>query len=418
MIFYLYLLFRISFLPVILVAVIFNKKIRERFLFELKVNNKTSQKNDKYDYAFELSSEGELELIKPVLEYVLENKKKVQLIFSSESVYSAITKLEKEYSENLTILCLPILSFLPFGKSYVGNWIKAENLYLTRYDFFPELIKFGQKKYVDFVLLSGSIKKYQNSKKSFFKVKYHNWVYKSFTKILLSLESETETFCHEFKINKNIVRAYDFRPLQILNRIENSESLLQNRGLWTYCETIRDFKSNSIIFGSFWIDEIENLSLKELQNSKLCFVPHQLDADKLYEMKKKLEHELDDEVTIINEKNISMLSEQRIVILALKGVLCELYQFFDLAYIAGGFRSSVHSLLEPFLSGTSIVCGPNIHKSTEYDLIAQEHSDRIRILAIRDSLFFDGSINSNLENLKNKYNDDYTNYIKWLDLIC
>src|SRR5690606_14635757 len=50
------------------------------------------------------------------------------------------------------------------------------------------------------------------------------------------------------------------------------------------------------------------------------------------------------------------------------GRLLELYPQFNFAYVGGGFGRSIHSVLEPLLAGCWSVCGPRIHRSTEFDL--------------------------------------------------
>jgi|GEM_PF-944311 len=52
-------------------------------------------------------------------------------------------------------------------------------------------------------------------------------------------------------------------------------------------------------------------------------------------------------------------------ILRIQGVLLEAYQDFDLAFVGGGYRSGLHSVLEPALWGLPIFCGPLLSKQPE-----------------------------------------------------
>lgn len=64
-----------------------------------------------------------------------------------------------------------------------------------------------------------------------------------------------------------------------------------------------------------------------------------------------------------------VVEEKAVYILNRKGLLCELYYDFEKAYVGGGFEKSVHSLLEPLVAGSKqISCGPQNHRSTEFDL--------------------------------------------------
>ena len=51
------------------------------------------------------------------------------------------------------------------------------------------------------------------------------------------------------------------------------------------------------------------------------------------------------------------------------GIFCELYANFGQAYVGGGHLKSIHSVLEPYLGGAQIYCGPKTYRSTEFDFI-------------------------------------------------
>ena len=62
------------------------------------------------DYCFEVSSEGELEQIRPLLEDFLRKNKRIELIFASPSVETKCQKLAKLYPDQLRILRMPLAS--------------------------------------------------------------------------------------------------------------------------------------------------------------------------------------------------------------------------------------------------------------------------------------------------------------------
>jgi 3-deoxy-D-manno-octulosonic-acid transferase len=79
----------LSFLAIVLKSLI--PKLKERVDFERK--NLTQfeclsfhRSNEKADYCFEVSSEGELEQVLPLIHYFLEKNKKIELIYASYSV--------------------------------------------------------------------------------------------------------------------------------------------------------------------------------------------------------------------------------------------------------------------------------------------------------------------------------------------
>lgn len=62
------------------------------------------------------------------------------------------------------------------------------------------------------------------------------------------------------------------------------------------------------------------------------------------------------------------------------GVLLELYTLFGQCFVGGGFDRSIHSVLEPFLAGCMVYCGPKIHRSTEYEYILTNAPEKIKVI--------------------------------------
>ena len=97
---------RTAIYPLLQVVSIFNPWLRRRKKFEDK--NHTDELSisflktgRKADIAFEVSSEGELEQIRPVLLQALDEKLNVELVYSSESVEKKCVSLASRYKENL-----------------------------------------------------------------------------------------------------------------------------------------------------------------------------------------------------------------------------------------------------------------------------------------------------------------------------
>lgn len=54
-----------------------------------------------------------------------------------------------------------------------------------------------------------------------------------------------------------------------------------------------------------------------------------------------------------------------------EGILVEAYKNFDFAFVGGGFRTGLHSILEPALWGLPVVCGPKISKQPEAETMIE-----------------------------------------------
>ncbi len=405
-----YYLLRLALYPLICFLCLFNKKIRKRFVFERAINQKLGPlAKGNFDTAFEFSSEGELELVKPLIQYSLQRGDKIELLFSSDSVYGAVEKLQRAYPDQIRVLCLPIVSFTPFGRSFVKNWVSAKRFVLTRYDFFPEIIDCAKNK--EFILISGSLKKFIANPSKLKKI-YFKWVYSSFDKILMATDTEKRNV-RTLGIEHDNIKSFDFRPFQIFSRINQVE---KNDVLKKVVENLNQDKRKKIILGSFWADEaqfLQNPPPDFFDQFQVCVVPHLLDSKSIDECYRTLENIFATEISIFSKDK----SLQNVTIIDYKGILCELYQSFDFSYIAGGFRSTVHSLLEPFLSGSFVLCGPSVSKSTEYDMILSIDKNRIKIInkeSFYNSLNAVGEDCEKVNKFKSTIDSEYISYIKWV----
>lgn len=417
----------------------FNSKIRSRLKFEKEeLVASRSFKHDGIvaDLAFEVSSEGELEQIRPLLDSALIAGKRVELLYCSESVDHKCKQLYEKYPTQLRILRLPLLSYNIFQLRFSPQrWLTARKFFLCRYDFFPELIFYGEKKHIEFILLWGTLKNFQNKFPHNFFQKY---VYRKFDKIVAATNLDRQHFVNDLKIPQEKIEVFDFRPWQILNRLKVKESTLRNKV--PHYEMFLNFltkfpKQKRIILGSFWDHESDvflgdGLTKVLDQGFIVVIVCHKLDIDYLKSLANLINKVSARPVYSIDE-NIQCSEVQQmfkhfkeqpgVFMVNLKGILCELYSLFGQAFVGGGHGVSVHSLLEPFLSEAIVYCGPKVHRSTEYDLIRQSSPDRVNIVERLPELF--SLINSyqtleytSIQDISSFYKKHYPHIVEWLKL--
>ena len=84
------------------------------------------------------------------------------------------------------------------------------------------------------------------------------------------------------------------------------------------------------------------------------------------------------------------------------GVLPYLYSFGTTAYIGGGFGRGVHSVLEPAVFGSKIICGPNIEMLDE----AKEFKNKGFLHVVNQI-----AVLINLINHKNQFNFFFNSYL-------
>ena len=332
---------------------------------------------ERAEFAFEISSEGELEQIFPLIETLVKEDKGVELVYASDSVDEKIKNLVKEYPHNIRAHILPLIGYQPWSKSHnIKKWLTARNVFLCRYDFFPELISYGRSKAKNFTLLSASMKGYQ--KKGAIAKAYYRWCLRSFDKIVAVSFQEKEKLIKLAGISPTKIEVFDFRIIQIKKRLENKEKTLD--GKWPAWREFQGYlqqaKGKKIILGSYWPDDLEIVK-KGFKEHSISLVPHKLSIKNLEQIRQSLVKSNIPYYEInLETKNIPTDFEG-VFLVNLKGILCELYTLFEYAYVGGGFGESVHSVLEPYLAGCRVLCGPNNDRSSEFDVISEYDQSQI-----------------------------------------
>ncbi len=337
--------------------------MRNRYEFEKKNLSDSGaqsfrQSHQKADIAVEFSSEGEFQRVKYLLKELLQDPNyKIECIFCSPSVEKAVITFQKQYSEQIRFLRLTTLLR---GENHLSSWITASKLLMVSYDFFPQLLNL-RSRMKEMILIAPELESIGYYKK---------YCLSFFDTFLLDLESDKEKL--SFLKTTNIYVG-NLRVLEIKKRIKKARETLFENLLW-FEKFLDKLKSSErkIILGNYWHDEYELMDLPKVNsNDILVIVPHQLNEKQNENILKSFEN-----ISFVTKEQEPDLSKN-VFLFSLKGVLCELYQFFDIAYIGGGYRKSVHSLLEPYLSGCFCICGPKTSKSNEFSYIAVHDKDRL-----------------------------------------
>ncbi|MFW5887652.1 MAG: glycosyltransferase N-terminal domain-containing protein [Bacteriovoracia bacterium] len=344
--------------------------------------------------AFEVSSEGELEQIRPLVELLLKKNHKIEIMFCSKSVEHKCVQIAKENPKLVRILRLPLLSFRPWSKFAPSKWSNGKVLFLCRYDFFPHLMLWGSRKDVSFILLSATLK---NKEKALtYRLKRY---YRLFDFIVCATEQDRKRFHHRLGIHFDKMWTYDFRIVQICERIKNAPQVFKKHS--NVNEIVELFKKVShrqrIIFGSMWPIEAQVFSnerfVKAISNREFLAVcaPHQLSKQALKNLEMKIIKQSNNVLPVyyltpqddserISEVWQSFKDRPGVIILTHKGILCELYSLFHIAMVGGGHGRSIHSVLEPYLAGCLVFCGPKVHRSTEFDSIVEKEPQTVTVV--------------------------------------
>ncbi len=361
--------------------------VKKRLNFERKnFAEASSKRHTSSDYCFEISSEGELEQVRPLLQAVLSAGKKIEILYSSPSVESKCQKIYTDYPELVRTMRMPLMSSFAVDFLYFRSiwfWVQSPVIVFCRYDFFPELLMlklFGKK----FVLISGAFKKMSWYKEESFKF---------FDVVVAATEIEKVKFT---KLLGDKARIYncDFRVPRIAERfIHAEETLSKKTSIAPYIEKLKSLKPDEkIILGSAWASDLEILKninlINKVKSGKLhlLIAPHKLDDEFSSTLKLFCQDIFGIEaVEIVNER--TPYKGSPVVILQMGGILCELYSLFKATYVGGGYERSIHSVLEPYFSNNMVVTGPIIHRSTEFDLASEITPDEIHVLKNPESFY-------------------------------
>ncbi len=383
-------LVRAAVAPLLLLLGILIPWVRARLLFELR-NFSTKESHSfkklgiKADFAFEVSSEGELEQIRPLLKKAVALKKIVEIIFASESVERKCLDLYNENSELIRVIRLPLLLY-PFIS--IKRWLSSKTLIFCRYDFYPELILLGPKKKM--VVLSATLKGHiEEIKSSKIKRWYYKNLYKMFDYIVAASKGDVERF-RLLGIDSPV--SYDFRVERIKERVDLAENKIKNYPFGTQLNQLftKFSRNQRVIIGNAWPIEILSLTdkmLSEIVSGRLLLfiAPHKLGAESVNELMATIAAKIGNDIELITiDKlgNVSTIdpSKKQIFLILTPAILCEMYSFFGHALIGGGFGRSVHSVFEPFFAGCYCYMGKKTFRSTEYDLASNHSPERVRVL--------------------------------------
>lgn len=371
--------------------------LKERWEFEQK--NKTDSSGFYRSFAqdqliadrtYQVSSEGEWEQLWAFVVADMNEQLRVELIYTSDSLERRVQlAMSSCQTKHIRFFRLPVLSYFPWKIGpwqNINHWATAHELVLCRYDFYPELMLRGLKM-KRFVLVSASLKSKEDLLRREGSALFHFYQkqYRLFERVLLASSKEKTRFS-KLQISAPLW-AYEARGLQISLRLKNAQATFHQRKVEALVQAIekRPFKGR-LIFGSAWEEDLQmlhSLSANDLAQCSVVIAPHVLDREKIFSMQKqmgsKFEHFLFDGHQ--TQQQVTEAFEQGLCVwVALPGLLLELYTLFPFVFVGGGFGRSVHSVLEPYLAGAFIFCGPKIHRSTEVEVVQMDQCQSLQVI--------------------------------------
>jgi 3-deoxy-D-manno-octulosonic-acid transferase len=290
---------------------------------------------------FHCASLGEFEQGKPIIEAykVKYPQHKILLTFFSPSGY----EIRKNTSLADFIFYLPA-DTTANTKRFISI-IKPIKAIFIKYEFWFNYMAELKKQNIPFYSVSAIFRDGQ----AFFKYKW--WA--------KQLKNVTHFFVQD-KNSAELLNSIGFNNTTISGD-SRFDSVLANTQKPVRIPLIEMFSKSkpTIICGSTWSkDEILLVQyIKDHPENNYIIAPHELHH--ISDLQKQTDALL---YSKINEKNILMTN---VLVIDSIGMLSNIYQYANIAYIGGGFGAGIHNILEAVAFGLPVIFGPNHQKFNE-----------------------------------------------------
>ena len=364
----------------------------ERVSFELvnlksTISKSFNETNQRANLAMEISSEGEWQQMLPIAQQILANGGKLEILFASSSVAKALEKWATENAPSVRLARLPLLTRSWPGQITVERWLSASVLCFCRYDFYPDLLKWGQGPGRELWLFNATLKNRVQWWHLPFKKCFDRGLFSCFSQVYLSSSQDKIRWQQLYPEDLNRPRVAEFRSQFIESRVAKAKSKL---GLAPWSEQLSHFLGDCptdhvLILGNVWPNEMTILAGSSLKNffkngGRVIIVPHLVDGENAdFFSGKELAQYLPEGVEV-QELLGAVKPRAQVLVALVKGYLVEFYTLGSHAFVGGGHGRSVHSVLEPFIAGCKVYCGPKTYRSTEWDQISSWDPKRCSIV--------------------------------------
>ena len=328
------------------------------------------------------TSLGEFDQVKPLIEKIRNDEffknYKILVTFFSPSGY--------EYSKNYPLA--DYYFYLPADTiKNAADFIKITNpsiAVFVKYDFWFNYLEKVQEKHIPIIYFSCNFRK--------------NQIYfKNSNKWQLDILKKTDRILTLNEASNSILEQHKFTNNSICGDTR-FDKVVQNANRCQPVPLIEKFKQNKklLILGSSWEKEEETLVyfLKKNPdwnlNLKIIIAPHNIYTQHV----KEIENILPVKALKYSESNGENITQFDILIIDNIGMLSNLYQYGDIAFIGGGFTNRLHNILEAATFGNALLYGNNHTKFPE----AQQLKDFGGGFDVNDKNEFSATLNKLLTN--------------------
>ena len=301
------------------------------------------QRNSEHPlYWFHCASLGEFEQARPLIESLKLSQPKLQIAISffSPSGY----EIQHKYAQADVVFYLPMAT--PRNSQRVIKLLNPNKIFFIKYEFWLNYINAAYNSKIPVYLVSALF----NSKQIFFRwygTLFFN-ILKKYKKIFVQDES-SQLLLKQHGISS------------IVSGDTRFDRVLANKEKATSNKLIEDFTEGKklIVLGSSWPKEEEYMlnNYDSTLNYKIIIAPHDIQRNLL----------LKGSIPFIkySEANTDNILGKQLLIIDNIGMLSSLYSYANIAFVGGGFRGSLHNILEAAVFGIPVIYGSETQKHPE-----------------------------------------------------
>tara|TARA_B100000749_G_scaffold280707_1_gene278137 strand:+ start:52067 stop:53332 length:1266 start_codon:yes stop_codon:yes gene_type:complete len=332
-----------------IIALPFHKKIRKGFGLRLRFRFPAGSK-DSYPIWFHCSS-GEFEYAKSVIRELKQKYPQQKILVT----YFSPTYLKNIESHPDVDFCCPLPWDLPGPMRSFIKHFRPKTLLIARTDLWPECLYQCQKYNVKTALFSCTKSSIKISDQILSAIHFHPY------------QQLNQIFCVSSQDQENIQSIAPNTPTDIVGdtrfdqafyRVETENNPIHH-AFFTGSTPI-------LIMGSSWKQDEEAIIpavAKFIRDGrmKLVIAPHEPTKSHIDELIQRIE-KLDLKTDLFIDDNNS---EANVLIINTVGILADLYKKTQLAFVGGSFKGSVHSVMEPLVTGNLVFVGPYYRNNRE-----------------------------------------------------
>ncbi len=332
---------------------------------------------------FHVASVGEYEQARPLITALAQSHPHIDVALSvtSPTGFKYVSGKER-LGEGNTVR---FVDYLPFdfadNSRFCLDTLRARLLVLVKFDLWPNLIWQAAARGTPTVLIDATLsetsKRYAALARPFYRA-----VYSTLDKILAISDADRRRFLECVPDHRCVVAVGDTRFDRVMERKQTrkgSKPRLEKNGRLT------------VMAGSTWPkDEAHILGplaglAKADTGTLVVIAPHEPSAQRVEAL---LAWAGANDLRAARLSDHATRSEpdgsEQVVIVDSVGVLAELYEEADIAYIGGSFTTGVHNVIEPAIMGIPVLFGP-VHKNSFEALELLRHGAAVEVTDAKEA---------------------------------